>query len=432
MKLRASKLFAIAFLFSSLGLLGSCGGSSSSSSNTSSATFTPNNVQQIAVDGGPIPTQVYPDGAFTSVTVCEPGSSNCATVSGILVDTGSVGLRVLASAIPSLSLPTLSGAGGTIVYDCSSFADGSFLWGQVEQADVKIAGEVASNATIHAVADSSFVVPATCSNGGVDEDTQQALGANGILGVGLEPNDCGVACDSSSGGTPPNVYFECTTGGTCQPAFVGEQQQVIHPVVLFSKDNNGVILQFPSVADAAASVTGSLTFGIGTESNNTLPGSATVFTLNSSDDFVTNFNNQALTQSFIDSGSNGLFFPDPSIPPCPSGTNAASSSFYCPTNSSNQPVTLSLSAENMGVNGSSNQVSFGVDNASALFQADPNDAAFSNLAGPNTSGTTCPTPTSFGCSFDWGLPFFYGHAVFTAIDGQGVNPSLPPAPWWAY
>src|SRR6202040_2497242 len=178
----------------------------------------------------------------------------------------------------------------------------SFLWGQVADADVKIAGEVASNATIHVLADSPFPVPLACSNGGVDEDTQQALGANGILGIGLEPLDCGVACDSSSGGTPPNVYFECTTGGTCQPAFVGEQQQVIHPVVLLSKDNNGVILQFPPVADAAASVTGSLTFGIGTQSNNKLPSGATVFTLNSSDDFTTNFNNQALTQTFIASG----------------------------------------------------------------------------------------------------------------------------------
>ncbi len=46
-----------------------------------------------------------PHGGFTrmvvSVTVCEPGSGRCATVDDVLVDTGSTGLRLEASAVPT-------------------------------------------------------------------------------------------------------------------------------------------------------------------------------------------------------------------------------------------------------------------------------------------------------------------------------------------
>jgi len=34
-------------------------------------------------------------------------------------------------------------------------------------------------------------------------------------------------------------------------------------------------------------------------------------------------------------------------------------------------------------------------------------AAFNNLGGPSTAGT-----------FDWGLPFFYGRSVYTALEGH--------------
>jgi hypothetical protein len=390
-------------------LLAGCGGNSSANQQPPPAT---SNTQQITVDGGPVPGQLYADAAFTSVTICVPKSSNCATVNGILVDTGSFGLRILKSAIPSLSLPVLT-QGGSTIYDCVSFVDGSFLFGQVAQADIKMAGEVASAASIHVVADpSGFTVPTACSNGGVDENNQQALGANGILGVGPEPVDCGFACDPSTGGQPPPVYFSCGAAGNCQLAFVTLSQQVVNPVVLFPKDNNGVLVQLPSINGAAPTVTGSLIFGIGTQTNNALPNTATVFELDPFDNFTTHFNNQVLNQSFVDSGSNGLFFPDSAIPQCP--VNVAPG-FYCPT------TTLNLSAQNSSQNGASNTVNFSVDNAVNVFNANPTDAAFSNLAGPMSAG-----------SFDWGLPFFYGRTVFTSIDGQGVPTGQPAAPWWAY
>jgi len=52
---------------------------------------------------------------------------------------------------------------------------------------------------------------------------------------------------------------------------------VQNPVTLFATDNNGVIIELPAVSGVETSVTGSLIFGIGTQSNNAL-GSATVYT----------------------------------------------------------------------------------------------------------------------------------------------------------
>src|SRR6476646_7190423 len=83
-------------------LCAGCGGSSSHNSSPGSAS---NNVQAIVVNGGP--QNNYANGVFTTVTICAPGSSNCQNISGVLVDTGSFGLRVLASALGTLnsSLP---------------------------------------------------------------------------------------------------------------------------------------------------------------------------------------------------------------------------------------------------------------------------------------------------------------------------------------
>ncbi len=392
---------------SAFAMLAGCGGGSNSSHSNA------NNVQPIAVDGGPVAGQLYPNGAFTSVTICAPNSSNCQTVGGILVDTGSVGLRILASAIPGLNLSQVT-SNGNNVFDCVSFVDGSFLWGPLVQADVKMAGEVASGAGVHLIEDpNGFSVPTACSNGGSDSDNQKALGANGILGVGPEPQDCGPACDPSRGGTPPPVYFACSSKGSCQTAFVSISQQVAQPVVKFGTDNNGVVIQFPAVNGVAGSLSGSLIFGIGTQSNNQL-GRATVFTVNNFDNFTTKFNGQTLGSSFVDSGSNGLFFSDSSIPQCPS--NSIAPGFFCP------PALVKLSAQNIGSNNATNTVNFGVDNAVNLFNNNNGAAAYVNLGGPSFGGP----------SFDWGLPFFYGRSVFTSIDGQAPPTNAPSSPWWAY
>jgi hypothetical protein len=435
-------LFQVSLFLSGTIVMAGCGGSSiagSSSTSTGGAGSSTSNVMAISVNGGPTVNLpgggIYPNGAFASATICAPGSTtDCATVDGLLVDTGSTGLRVLQSALSSLNLPAVNASNGSAAYDCVSFVDDSFMWGPVQDADVTLGEETATNLPIQVIS-ASADVPSTCSNGStMNQDTLDTLGANGILGVGNERTDCfyqgASVCSPSSGlSSPPYPAYYTCSGATCSPAFVATNNQVANPVALFPSDNNGVIVELPAVSGSAASVSGSLVFGIGTRSNNQLPSSATIFTM-TCDYFSTTFDSQtygitnatncAGPGSFIDSGSNGLYFPNAAnIPTCSANTPAGDlSSFYCPTSTQN------FSATQFGASGTSKSVSFSVANAESLFTSPgtESDAALSGMAGTNPSG--------YG--FDWGLPFFYGINLYSSIDGQTMPSGTPAAPWWAY
>src|SRR5262249_10569049 len=146
----------------------------------------------VSVVMNPGPSNTYVNGLFTSVTVCIPGQSQCQTIDGILVDTGSPGLRILSTAL-MLQLPRQTANGNTIV-ECFPFLDG-FTWGAVATADVKLAGEVASAIPIQVIGESGLPqVPASCSSNGASEDTLSDLGANGILGIDVFKQDCGSGC----------------------------------------------------------------------------------------------------------------------------------------------------------------------------------------------------------------------------------------------
>ena len=392
------------------------------------------NSTSLVVDSGP--AQNATNLAFVSVRVCVPGTTTCGTVDHIQVDTGSEGLRILQSALPaSVSLPSLTDSSGNTINNCVSFLDTSYLWGPVQEADVKIAGEVGGAALLQLISSSNSGIPTACTNGGtINENTPTLLGANGILGVGPEPTDCIFAgsdfCDGSVSSTVPPIYFSCPSGGcgtSDSPVMESGVNQVVNPVVLFNTDANGVAINFPPVASTASTLAGTLTFGISTESNNTLGATATIFTMDGCGTFITVFDNQTLVNntscngpgSFIDSGSNALYFPVPSgtttLPTCPSSTSVGDlSSFYCPT------TVQSLSATDQDPNfGTQATVNFSVDNAENLFTNNPTDSVFGTLGGTNTGG-----------GFDWGLPFFFGRTVYTAIDGQVV--STTTGPFWAF
>src|SRR5271170_3523533 len=114
--LRIFLIFAIlpAFVF----LCGCGGGSSSSTSPPQTITSSGTNVASISVNGGPLGN--YDDAAFTSVTVCVPGTSTCQTVDNVLVDTGSSGLRILSSAL-TVALPQQNASSGNPVFECFPF-----------------------------------------------------------------------------------------------------------------------------------------------------------------------------------------------------------------------------------------------------------------------------------------------------------------------
>jgi hypothetical protein len=256
---------------------------------------------------------------------------------------------------------------------------------------------------------------------GTPEDTLQTLLANGILGVGQFPQDCGLGCTTQGNPTPPpGTYYTCS-GSSCQPAFEAIAQQVQNPVALFPTDNNGVIVELGSVPSSGApTVSGSLVFGIGTQSNNGL-GSANVFTLDpTTGDLTTQYKGQSYSSSFIDSGSNGIFFLNSSITGitvCSSSSNAPG--FYCPSSTEN------LSATNVGANATTSTVNFSVANASSLVSS--GNLAYNDLAGQNTPP---PSQPSSSTGFDWGLPFFFGRNVYTAI--AGASTPAGTGPYYAY
>ncbi len=378
-----------------------CGGSSSPKTNT--ITTTGQNVAPISVNGGP--NGNYANGLFISVTVCVPSTSTCQAIPNVLVDTGSSGLRILASAM-TISLPQQSGSNGPVV-ECLPFISG-YTWGPVETADVQIAGEKGSSVPIQAINETAFPVPTACSNQGPAMDSVQTLGANGILGIGLAGPDC-FACSPNSGQANPNLYFACPTSG-CQPITQTLTNQVQNPVALFGADNNGVIVELPAASSPSPTLTGSLVFGIGTQSNNALHG-ATVYTVDQFGNFTTTYQGKSYSSSFIDSGSNGYFFLDTAltgIPVC----SGANSGFYCPTSTQN------LTATNQGAQGGSGSINFSVANADSLFNS--SNFVFPNLAGPVTSADY----------FDWGVPFFLGRDVYVAIDGKSTSGGS--GPFWAY
>jgi len=393
------RIFATTFLLLVLSACGGGGDSSSSSSSSQNSTLPSINLAansvSINVGAGPAENANTP---YVSVTICQPNTTTCVTVDNILLDTGSTGLRVFASAVSSLQLSAVTQNSAPII-ECASFISGS-AWGPVKLADVKMSAEVASSISIQILADPSYSsIPSTCG-GSQGAQIASSLKTNGILGLGLFVNDS-------------QNYFNCvpTTLNNCRIS-LNSSLQVQNPVSAFKVNNNGVIVKLPSVGASGASLaTGSLTFGIDTQSNNSSAGSNIIPT-DSYGLFTTYFNNTTFTSSFIDSGSNALYFPSGSLSsvlvPC---SSSLVEGFYCP--SATQSYTASLTLKN------NVQATVGFSAANAQTLIATGNYAFSNLTGQIG-----------GSLFDWGLPFFYGRSVYIGITGR--SSSAGTGPYYAY
>jgi Protein of unknown function (DUF3443) len=382
-----------------------------SQSAMTAVTVDPVNLQPVTVDAGPQPqTFTTVNEAFVSVTVCVPGTTTCQTIDHVLVDTGSSGLRLLSSVL-AVPLPQQNDSNGDPLDECMVSLDG-YVWGPVALADISITGEKAPSTPVQVIipASSSPAVPSSCSSQTTEPNqgnSVSALGANGILGVGLFQHDCGSTCTTANGSIPP-FYYGCPAS-ECNPTYVTLAQQVPNPVTMFSLDNNGVLLYLPSVpAGGVSTVNGSLIFGVGTQTNNALQ-SATVYTVPDSGanagQVTTTFNGVAYP-GLLDSGSNGIFFLDSATTGIATCTVEAAT-WYCPTTSPD-----SLTATNQGTNGNQGVVKFSIENASKLLSS--GNIAFSTLGRPMPG------------SFRWGLAFFYGRSVFTAIEGMSTPAGAGP------
>jgi hypothetical protein len=355
------------------------------------------NTVPVVVDSGP-PGTTSVDVPFITLSVCVPGTSNCQTIDYVSVDTGSSGLRLVASVLSAgLALPQRNASTGDPLVECAQFGDG-YTWGSVRLADVRIAGEVAAGVPVQLIGDPTFAsVPSDCSSSGPSENTVATFGANGLLGIDAIVADCGAYCDNPAR-VQGGAYYACH-GSSCAPVAVADADQVSNPIAAFGRDSNGAVLDFPSVPAAGApTVSGSLLFGIGTQADNGL-GSASVVALDGNGEFSTDYKGTTFPLSFIDSGTNSLAFDDRSIAPCTGNLQG----LYCPSSR------LSLTAQNRGMNGVVTTVSFSVDDPRTLFDH-ASYAAFDDLAGAGVGGTI----------FDWGFPFFIGRRVYVALDGAST------------
>ena len=298
--------------------------------------------------------------------------------------------------------------GGQPLYECVEYGDGATVWGPVRQASLTLGNEPSVQLPVHVTGSTDGNPGTVCAGSPLltspGPNPNQAR-YNGTLGVGFRVQDCRSGCANI---VQNGFYYTCN-GGACTGSLAPLTSQVQNPVAKLPSDNNGVIVMLPSVPSTGApanSVSGYLVLGIGTpgRSNNT-PSGVTPYGANSSGFITTTFNGSSFPQSFLDTGSNGLFFPNFGI--------STSGDFYAP------PSTLSLSAVNTGASNAPNQglVNFEIANINTL--AGSGNIVFSNIGAPVNS------------RFDWGLPFFLGRNVYVGIEGR-TSQGLAVGPFWAY
>ena len=385
------------------------------------------NVLPVKVDAGPADTGRNVNRLYADVTVCEPGSiTRCQTIKHVLVDTGSTGLRLLSSVMADeLNLPQVKADGGVPLLNCVQFIDFTSAWGPVAAADIWLGGMKAASVPMQVIADPALnsLSPHQCSGPAFTPITSaRMLGGNGIIGLGLFKEDCGSRCTSIADN---GFYYTCTdtscTSTTGAKASI--LQQLKNPISRFEEHSNGVVIELPPVRPpGTASLSGTAVFGIGTHSTNNKLAGATILRTDADGYITTLLGMQSLGISFLDTGSNGLYFYSDAIRRC----GAAAPGFYCPDFS--QPFGAKL----VGARGEvSPHIPFSIDNALDLF-ANGAHAVLPTLGGnicdANRIDRDCHVTSAF--TFDWGLPFFYGRRVFFGI--EGLTPSVTTGSFYAF
>jgi hypothetical protein len=413
------------------------------------------NVMQLTVNGTTCSPGSHTNKPCVEVTLCDSLTGlRCETISDILLDTGSFGLRVFKGAFTKLEpydsnkvakdfefIPkSNSGVNGKLV-QCATFGDGSADWGPVMKAHVVLGGEEAVHIPVQIIDINFANYTDFCVNTDQSPPDQDAASAgfNGILGVGLFAEDCGDICQNYES----NLYFNCDPSDTSVPpqaspckrttALVATEQ-LKNPIAALSVDNNGLIVQLPIVPQGGAvSVEGNVILGIDTRTassvgyaDNSATADLTTFTAAEKTGenfayFKTNYRGTTYPTSFLDTGSNGLYFDAPSSAVMKDCSFLNEPWFFCPDSE------MSLQAQTQSADGLvSSIVNFKIIGLQDLF--DPN-MVFYNLGGDAGTGDNNPNPDPT-IGFDWGLPFFLGRNVYNGINGK--TSSLGTGPYWAY
>lgn len=389
----------------------SCNGGSTSSTQhkpTPSPTFSPTPIPEIesnhvSIVVGEGNTNNLPS---ITVTVCQPYTTICQTFDKILLDTGSIGLKINKSLFSGVNLPSINQIGtGLPIAQCNLYGSG-YLFATANYADVYIGGEKASNIPIQIIDDGDQAsVPTSCSSQGAYVDFH-VLGMNGIIGV----NPMVYLSNSDS---YTNYTYVCSNGNCSEiNSGIPVTYLNVNPVSKFSRDNNGEKISLPSVDPYSESpVYGTLTFGLNTKSNNQLPANVNSLRGDPSNP-IGMFLGVSADYPFTtlyDTGTNYLYFYTDQIQPCTNGAFY----FYCPDSTAiwNSYV---FSYDAIG------------DYFLLEFPIGPIEPIIDNYY-PVLPQFGTYAPAGYGL---YGLPFFLGKDVY--IGFTGYTTSMGDGPTWGF
>ena len=326
---------------------------------------------------------------LVSITLCVPRRTECVTIDDVMVDTGSTGLRLEAAAVPaSFHLPAMAGPKQTRLGECVRFVHDN-AWGPLFRADLRLGGMVATDLPIQIIGAGRDSPPTSCPGSGMQPTS------NGTLGIGPELTDCKGDCQQS---TVDPSFFSCAE--TCVPISgrVDPSYRLPNPVALFSKHNNGVVIDIPVAPKRGArALRGRLIFGVSTSTNNRL-GQAPILRLDRSGRFKTIYKGRTYPQSYIDSGTESYIVFDEQLPRCKETTWA-----FCIA------PTRRLDATIVGVDDRSIPVSFQIGDYRNVL-----------AHGFGASDGMAEATTKPGGAFVWGAPFFIGRRIDVVMDGKMV------------
>ena len=385
-------------------VLAACGGGGSSGSVSGATTpAAPASTPQppVSVASTPIAVHGFDTGdlmpainrPYVTVTVCNPTDpSKCVTIPNIMLDTGSAGLRIFPSAAAGLDLPS------TGMNECVPFVNAA-TWGPVDAAKVTVAG-VSATVPIQVIdPHTTQPIPVTCSG---YLQTPQQMGANGLLGVSVNPHDCGGGCAGSANNL---MYYDATTG---ENIAVPRDQQVTSP--LYAAGVPAYTIDFPDVPFDQTSVTGALEL-TAPKTGWISAGSAVQWTIN--------YGDQQGLYGILDTGTSSYWVN------LPSTLNAvcALSTYgelwmYSPTQPIVTQYTVSQGASPMApAENATSSGAFTVSNAC-------NDLLQGAVVSPYL-GTSVGTATMAGAAIaDFGMPFFYGKKVSFSFFGTPTGPAV--------
>lgn len=300
----------------------------------------------------------------------------CFTVRRLLLDTGSSGLRIFPSAIPTaqaLPAPLLQTSS---LWECLPFGT-AHLWGRVVPADVTLGGEPAvRDLSIQIVGRSPFSHPPPCGR----ENGRSLSGIDGILGV-------------SPGRVDGGAYFECSEPG-CRPVAPSPGEAIANPVMRAESDNNGIVLRFPGIPkNGTGPIMGELLLGVGTARDNRLPPGVRFFPMDRDGFFRAKTGRSSrLFYGRLDTGTTALVLPDQKMPAC----SPPLSNLACP----DRETSISIFIPDR--QGEDRKIPVQVGNAAERLREHRSLAGDILYFSPETSSPP----------FILGMPFFFGKTLY--------------------